>query len=370
MYPDLDNFTGPEFEEGEFRGTRTAVIYDEDFTRHDTGPHPEQPKRLIVARQAILNDPVNEKISWLEPRICEDEDILRCHTPQHLENIRHACEIAAEEGRGLVRLDPDTVVSGASFIAARKAIGALCMSVDLVLSGKFDILWNLVRPPGHHAVSNRSMGFCLFNNVACGAEYAKIIHGMERILIIDYDCHHGNGTQDLTYKDSKILYTSIHQSYHYPGTGYIEEIGAGDGKGFNMNFPVLAGSGNDEFALYMKELVAPIALQFKPQLIFVSAGFDAHVMDPLCMLQVTTPMYGAATTLIKAIARETGAPIIHALEGGYSLDALSECIVECIRASTEKEFSEHDLPMRGRPSPGAMQTLDMLKSALAGYWEF
>ncbi|HEX9744290.1 MAG TPA: histone deacetylase [bacterium] len=371
MYPDHDNFTAPEFEDIKYAHSRIAVYSHEDFIKHHTGHHPENSNRLLVSINAIKENEVNEKIDWMSPEPCDEDDILRCHTSGHLKEVKRACDESANAPQKMIRLDPDTVVCPSSYSAATRAVGALCQGVDLLLGQKeYSIVWGLVRPPGHHAVPERSMGFCLFNNAACAAEYARANYGVERVMIIDFDAHHGNGTQDIFYSDPGVLYTSIHQSYHYPGTGHIDETGNGKGRGYNVNFPVLAGAGNDTFSLYHKEVVAPIAIAYKPQLIIVSAGFDAHIDDPLCMLQVTTEMFGQTTCLIRAFANDVGAPVIFTLEGGYNLEAMSDSLISCLEASTAESFCETDVPMRGRPSPGAVETLDHLREVLKSHWDF
>jgi acetoin utilization deacetylase AcuC-like enzyme len=368
VFPDHDDFNVPEFDENVFENARTVIFYHDDFIQHRTGNHPENPRRLMVMKTAIEGSPANQALEWKEPRLGTEEEILRCHTRGHLEAVKRASAHASESPDLLVRLDPDTVVCADSFRAACRAVGAVCDSVDATIKEEYRTAWALVRPPGHHATSEKSMGFCLFNNAACAAEYARAVHGLERIMIIDYDLHHGNGTQDIFYDDPGVLYTSIHQSYHYPGTGHIDDIGEGPGRGYTVNFPVLAGSGNAEFGLYFREIVSPIAHQYQPQLLIISAGFDAHAIDPLGALQVTGSQFGQITTLLRAIAAELKIGLVHTLEGGYSLEAQAESVVECMLASTRTKFSPGDLPFAARPSQGAVDSLDRLRAAHAGKW--
>lgn len=369
MFPDHDTFNLPEFPDDIFKDNRTVILFHDDFIKHRTGNHPENPRRLVVMKAAIQDDPVNQLVEWREPRLCEEEDILRCHTKAHLEAVKRASEMASKSMDTLIRLDPDTVVCSDSYQAACRAVGAACEAVDLVIKESYPTVWGLVRPPGHHATPERSMGFCLFNNAACAAEYARDIYKLERIVIIDHDLHHGNGTQDIFYADPGVLYTSIHQSYHYPGTGHIDEIGEGQGRGFTVNFPVLAGSGNSEFGFYFREIVSPIIHQYMPQLLIVSIGFDAHALDPLGALQVTSQAYGQITTLLRAIASELKIGIVYCLEGGYSLEAQAESFLECIIASTETQYSKCNLPFAARPSQGALESLDRLRAAHGGRWK-
>ncbi len=368
MFPDHDVFDAPNFEGMRYTHSKTAILYHDDFLKHRIPNHPESPERLMVMKNAIEDDPVDESVEWVEPRLCEETDILRCHTGGHHEVVRKASERAKAE-KTIIWLDPDTGVCGDTYHAARRAVGAVCQGVDMILQNGYQSVWGLVRPPGHHATPDRAMGFCLFNNAACAAEYARAVHKLERVMIIDYDLHHGNGTQEIFYEDPGVLYTSIHQSYHYPGTGHIDEIGAGEGRGYTVNFPVLAGSGDGENALYLREVVAPVAWQFRPQLLIVSVGFDAHISDPLGFLRLSSKQYGKIVTLLRALATELDTGVLYTLEGGYSLEAQAESVVESLIASVKEKFDAGDLPMPYRPSQGAIAALDRLRKALKGIWD-
>jgi len=369
MFPDHDVFDAPDFRDTVFTNSRNAILYHDDFLRHRTGTHPENPQRLVVMKNALESHPVNKSLEWVEPRLCDESDVLRCHTSGHLEMLKRAAELACSAPDNLVWLDPDTPVSPDSFRAACRAVGACCQGVDMVLRQGFQSAWCLVRPPGHHATAERAMGFCLFNNAACAAEYARAVHKIERVMIVDYDLHHGNGTQDIFYGDRGVLYTSIHQSYHYPGTGHIDEIGSGEGRGYTVNFPVLAGGGDGEFALYMRQVVASIASQFKPQILIVSVGFDAHADDHLGALQLSSRQFGRIVTLLRAVASDLNIGIVYALEGGYSLEAQAESIVESLIASTAEKFDPAELPMPYRPSQSAQAGFESLRRALHGIWD-
>ncbi|MCK4719631.1 histone deacetylase [bacterium] len=368
MFPDHDVFDGPNFDQTIFTSSKTCVIFHNDYLLHDTGSHPENSNRLIVMKDAIEKHEVGKSIDWLQPDLCEEADILRCHSEAQLEAIKFAAHKASESGGRLAYLDPDTPVSSGTWQAALRAVGGACHAVDQVLAGTYQTVWGLFRPPGHHATPDRSMGFCIFNNVACAAEYARVKHGLKRIMIVDIDLHHGNGTQDIFYSDAGVLYSSIHQCYHYPGTGFIDETGSGDGKGYTVNFPVLAGAGDGEFAIYGREVVAQIAWQFKPELLIISIGFDAHMKDPLGSLDVSTEYYGKMVTLFRAIATELGIGVFYALEGGYSLEALSESIVECMTASVATHFDPGGLPMPYRPPISSQDMLEDLRTTFKGIW--
>ncbi|MFH1675488.1 MAG: histone deacetylase [bacterium] len=368
MFPDHDLFDVPDFSDVKFTKSKTIVYFHEDFIKHRTGNHPEHPRRLVVMREAVLNSPVNEKLEWVEPGLCEEADILRCHTSAHIETVKRAVEMTKDSPDGFARLDADTVVCSDSYRAACRAIQAGCEGADRILSGKVQSAWCLVRPPGHHSTPDRSMGFCLFNNAACAAEYVRVKHGLKKVMIIDYDLHHGNGTQEIFYTDPGVLYTSIHQSYHFPGTGYIDEIGEQEGRGYTVNFPVLAGSGDGEFSLYFREIVAPIALQFEPEILILSIGFDAHSADQLGFLKVSSEQFGKITTLLRAIATELNIGIVYTLEGGYSLEASAESLIECLNASVAEKFDPGNLPYPYRPSQGAIESVERLRNTFHGIW--
>jgi acetoin utilization deacetylase AcuC-like enzyme len=370
MFPDHDIFDAPDFQGAVFRNSKAAVLFHEDFLKHKIGNHPESPQRLVVMRNAIIESPYNDSLEWIEPRMGEETDVLRCHTRAYYELIRKASEKAAEGGRDyIVWLDPDTGICSESWHAAMRAVGASIQSVDMVMNEGYASAWGLVRPPGHHATPDRAMGFCLYNNASIAAEYARAVHNLERVMIVDYDLHHGNGTQEIFYSNPGVLYTSVHQSYHFPGTGHIDEIGSGDGRGYTVNFPVLAGSGDGEFALYFREIVAPIADQFKPQLLIASVGFDAHAADQLGFLRLSSPMYGKIVYMLRAIASNLGIGLIYLLEGGYSLEAQAESIVESMKATVAERFDPGELPMPFRPSQGSQAALERLRKVLKGIWE-
>lgn len=368
MFPDHDVFDAPDFQDTKFTNSKTAILYHNDFLLHDTGNHPENATRLIVIRDALERENFGDAVAWIEPDLCSEDDILRCHTRVQVERIKLANRKSIENNGRLVHLDSDTPVSSGTFQAAKRAVGASCKAIDLILDENFQSVWALVRPPGHHATGETSMGFCIFNNAACGAEYARAKHGIERIMMIDIDLHHGNGSQDIFYSDPGVLYTSIHQSYHFPGTGHIDEIGSRDGRGHTVNFPILAGSGNGEYAMYGRQIVAPIARQYNPQLLIISFGVDAHIMDPLGALQVSTEYFEKMVMLFRAIASDLGIGIFYTLEGGYALNALSETMVRCMHASISDCFDPASLPMPYRPSPVSQDTFDRLVTAHSGYW--
>lgn len=317
---------------------KTAVVRDERYLGHEPGMwHPECPDRLR-AIYSMLNQPDMEGVFLdLPARRATREELLRIHSPQYVDMI------LATAGKGYRSLDPDTAVSEGSCEAALLAAGGLCDAVSAVISGEIDNAFALVRPPGHHAEYSRGMGFCLFNNLAVGARHALAAHGVNRVLVVDWDLHHGNGTQHTFEEDASVLYFSTHQYPYYPGTGASEQIGRGSGEGFTVNVPLSSGKGDAEYAAVFHRILRPVALGFKPELILVSAGFDTHQNDPLGGMRVTSPGFRRLARTILEIADDCcRGRVVMALEGGYDLDGLSRSVRAVIRemAGMDDPFTE------------------------------
>ncbi|HVS28332.1 MAG TPA: histone deacetylase [Solirubrobacteraceae bacterium] len=291
--------------------------------RHETGAHPERPARISAIEREL------ERRDWLgldlvEAPSVDDKVLAAVHPPEHVAAIRELC------ARGGGALDVDTVVSPGSYEAALHAAGGAVALVDILLAGADDGRPRAgfcgLRPPGHHAEAARAMGFCLFNNIAVAARHALRHHGLERVLIVDWDVHHGNGTNDIFHGDAGVLYVSLHQSPLYPGTGGVNDVGVGAGEGFTINLPLPPGSGDAEFCSLVEHVVAPVAREHRPQLLLISAGYDAHREDPLADCEVTEAGYAAMTTTLRQVAEEHDAPVGIVLEGGYALDALARSV--------------------------------------------
>lgn len=282
---------------------------------HDPGPgHPESSARLS-AILAALKAPQFAALQWREAPTATVEQLARIHTPAHVERT-----LSLIPRNGYQAIDGDTVVSPQSGAAALRAAGAVCAAVDAVLQGEANSAFCAIRPPGHHAEPNQAMGFCLFNNIAIGAAHARAAHGLERVAAIDFDVHHGNGTQAAFEHDPAYLYISTHQAYIYPGTGRRDERGINN----IVNIPLLANSGTAELRHAWQEDIEPALRRFQPQLILISAGFDAHRLDPLAGLTFTETDYAWLTEQILAIAAEFAqGRVVSALEGGYNLSALA-----------------------------------------------
>jgi acetoin utilization deacetylase AcuC-like enzyme len=323
----------------------TALVYDPTFLEHRTPPgHPEQPRRVEVVMKVL------EALHWLErdglvllpPREATVEELATVHEREYIQQVEEQSQAAAEvalRGEGdILFLGTDTYVSEKSYEAARKAAGAPLVAIDAVLRGEVDNAYCLVRPPGHHAVAEAAMGFCIFNNVAVAARYALDRHGLERVMIIDYDVHHGNGTQEMFYDDPRVLYFSIHQSPFYPGTGLSGERGEGSALGTTVNIPLPAGAGFETYEPLFRQILAPVADRFRPQLILVSAGFDAHWKETVANtglarpgMLISTAGFAKLNQMIIDIANaQCDGRLILVQEGGYDLDALSSCVATCI----------------------------------------
>jgi len=307
----------------------TAIVHHPIFKEHETGQsHPERPERYTVVMEALRRD---EKL-WPEllelPSSAAARGLVQaCHTPQHYKTI----ERAVSEGTGY--LDADTVVSMRSMDAALNAAGGVCRAVDAVMKGEASNAFLPVRPPGHHATAERAMGFCLFNNVAIGARYAQTHYpGIERVAIVDWDVHHGNGTQGIFYDDPSVFFFSMHQYPWYPGSGARGETGVSRGRGYTLNVPVRAATVASEQRRMLDAALEEMSTKFKPDLIFISAGFDAHKADPLGQLLLTDEDFMLMTRAVKQWAASScNGRVISCLEGGYNLDTLGGTVRAHIR---------------------------------------
>lgn len=301
----------------------TGLVYHPDFLLHDTSRgHPERPARLEAAVDRLESTGLMDRLVPIEARPVEERWLLTVHTQPYLDYLR-----ASVPAEGYVRLDPDTVMSPRSLDAALLASGGVLAAVDAVMEGRVRNAFVAARPPGHHAPADRAMGFCLVNHIAVAARYLQTQHGLERVLIVDWDVHHGNGTQDIFYSDPTVFYFSSHQYPYYPGTGAADETGDGAGRGATMNVPLRAGTGDDEIVAIYRDQLNAVADRFHPQFVLVSAGFDAHRDDPLAQLDVTEAGYRDLTAVVKAIAEKHAAGrLVSVLEGGYDLDALGRSV--------------------------------------------
>ena len=299
---------------------KTGIVKDERYLRHETGRfHPESPERLEAIYDMLESPEMKGKFLHIEPRYSTHEEIGMVHSQSYIEMV------AKTAGKRHTSLDPDTSTSPESYDVAKLAVGGLLNAIDSVVSGETDNAFAFIRPPGHHTETSRAAGFCIFNNVAIGALHATKKHEMKRILIVDWDLHHGNGTQNTFYEDSRILYFSTHQSPFYPGTGRLNEIGRKEGLGYTVNVPLGRGPGDAEYLKIFRKVLQPVAHAFHPDIVMLSAGFDIYFGDPLGGMKVTPSGFANLTRVLLNIAEEcSGGKFIITLEGGYDIKGQSE----------------------------------------------
>ncbi len=339
---------------------RLGIVHHNIYRDHDPGPyHPENPARL-AALEDVLAGPARGLYLEVEPVAAREEDILRVHTPGHFQRV------AATAGRDHAMLDPDTQTSPRSFEAAMMAAGGLIELVKKALAGEIEAGLALVRPPGHHAEADRSMGFCLFNNVAVAAARALEEEGLERVLIVDWDLHHGNGTQHSFEEDPRVLYFSTHQYPFYPGTGAAREVGRGRGRGMTVNVPLSMGHGDEEFVQIFERVLRPLARAYEPRLILVSAGFDTHFNDPLGSQKVTPKGYAAMTRSLQELAAGS-IPLVFTLEGGYNIQGQADSILAVMEQLAGKQVLGPG-ELRDDPDQGDIPAVVEVKEAQAGLW--
>jgi acetoin utilization deacetylase AcuC-like enzyme len=303
-----------------------GICYDDRFLNHRTpSGHPERPDRLHRLLEHLAGAGILGMLHRIPARTAQIEDLEAVHSRDYIDWVRRSCET----GGGMLD-GGDTYASPASYDVACLAAGSVTGAIDAVLGGAVRAAFCAIRPPGHHAERDQAMGFCLFNNAAVGARYAQRRHGVGRVAILDWDVHHGNGTQHLFEDDSSVLYISLHQYPFYPGTGAAAERGRGEGEGLTINIPLPAGTGEDEYRSAFVERVVPALREYAPGLLIISAGFDAHRDDPLADMRLTDTSYRELTLLVAGIA-----PLVSVLEGGYNLAALSASVGEHLRALME-----------------------------------
>lgn len=295
---------------------KTAIFRDSLFLDHDPGfDHPESPERLKVIYEVLDREEIKGNFLYPEFDPAPHSVIGLNHTDDHLKRVSETA------GKIFDALDPDTKTSPDSYAAAILAVGALTKGIDLLVAGEIDNGFALLRPPGHHAEAERSMGFCLFNNVAVAARYAMSHHGMKKVMIVDWDLHHGNGTQNSFYDTDKVLYVSTHQFPYYPGSGALAETGKGKGEGYTVNIPLPGYQGDSDYATIFDEIIVPVGRQYKPDIILVSCGFDIYKDDPLGAMEVSASGFAYLTRSMISLAKEVcHGKLLLTLEGGYNLN--------------------------------------------------
>jgi acetoin utilization deacetylase AcuC-like enzyme len=316
---------------------KTGIVEDRLYLKHFAGrAHPERPERAEVMIE-MAESLTRPDIKIMAPRDATYEEIASCHQPEYIATMARTASLDRFD------FDPDTHTSRHSYATAILAAGGVLTAVEAVADAAIDNGFAIVRPPGHHALPNRAMGFCFFNNVAIAAKWLIESRGLKRVMIVDWDVHHGNGLQDMFYESPEVLYVSTHQFPHYPGTGSLHEIGYGAGLGFNVNLPMPAEFGDAEYLRVFDRLIMPIGRHFRPEFVLVSCGFDGHFRDPLAQMRLTEDGFAAMTRRVKRLAAECcGGKMVAVLEGGYDLEAIGESG----RAVIEELGREADEPIR------------------------
>ncbi len=338
--------------------------------------HPESPDRLNAIDKAVCQSKVFSNLVNTVPRIAQAADLCTIHSPSYIEHIEKASRLARSENK-LIQLDGDTFMSPQTYEVAKLAAGASFTAIDNLEEDNISSAFVAVRPPGHHAMAQKQMGFCIFNNIALAAEYARKKSGHKKVLIIDWDVHHGNGTQDIFYKDPDVLFISMHQYPHWPyETGWLTEDGAGDGKGFNLNIPLPAGTGDKGHLKAWDSIIAPVSVEFKPDIILVSAGYDAHESDHMSNQKVTANGFGLLADRLRNLAQSLDVKTACFLEGGYNTKALADSVVATLDALSkdsqdQKSKPEQKLePITDDQSPEEVQNrLFLVQNHFAKYWQ-
>jgi acetoin utilization deacetylase AcuC-like enzyme len=305
-----------------------SLIYDSTYLKHETGVHPENARRLESILRAVNQDEsFSRRLARLTPNPAQTEDIARCHREELIHHLEYLCE------HGETYVDVDTKISPQSFEVARLAAGAAITAVDMVMRAEGERAFCIIRPPGHHATITNAMGFCLFNNAAVGARYAQSRYGVERVLIIDWDVHHGNGTQEIFWTDPSVFYFSTHQYPYYPGTGSADERGAGKAEGTTLNIPLPLGTPAHEHRQAFADALHEIGKRFPPDLVIISAGFDSRRGDPLGGLMLEdSDFYEMTKDVLRIAEKHASGRVIGLLEGGYNLDLLGASVKSHITA--------------------------------------
>jgi acetoin utilization deacetylase AcuC-like enzyme len=335
---------------------KVGYVYDPVYLRHDTGEHPENARRLEAILAGLERSGLKQRLTLISPRPATSAELGLVHEKTYLARIKEVADI----GGGW--LDADTVMSPGSYEAALYAAGGAIRAVDAVTAGEVSSAFALVRPPGHHATPHKAMGFCIFNNVAIAASYAMKTFGLDRVAIIDFDVHHGNGTQEAFYDDPAVLYVSTHQYPHYPGTGAIEETGSGRAAGTNVNIPLPRGCGDAEYERVFQQIIVPVVRRFRPALLLASAGYDAHWSESLADMRLTVSGYAKIAGIINEMAVVLcRGRLVLCLEGGYSLEAMASAVGDTFNVLLGDAGIEDPF---GPPSRSSAPDIDALLAAV------
>lgn len=338
----------------------TAYVTHPRYTEHHLAGHPEHAGRIRAVWKTLEDNGLTQRLQTLEATPVEEQWIKTVHTDNYLRVLRWIDD--SKQTR--IHLDPDTYAGPTGYEVARLSAGGVVLAVDQVLSGKAQNGLAAVRPPGHHAMPDHAMGFCLLGNVPIAVRYAQQTYGLQRVLIVDYDVHHGNGTEAMFYDDDSVLFISSHQAPFYPGTGAIHDTGEGKGQGYTLNIPLAAGHGDASFAAFYESIIWPAARRFQPELIIVSAGFDSHWTDPIAGMRLSLKGYAhISKELIRMADELCGGKIVFAMEGGYNLEALGNGMANVAYALLGEDTVLDPLgpPSDGRPEPDIRSLISGIK---------
>lgn len=344
-------------------GETIGLVYHPDYLIHTQAQHPERKERLEYILAALEEPRLEKKIVMLEPEAASVDLVALVHDPGYIKSVGEACM------RGERYLDMDTYIVSRSYQVALLAVGGVLAGLKKVLEGEYRKVFALVRPPGHHAERSRAMGFCLFNNAAVAAAVARWDYGIERVAIVDWDVHHGNGTQHIFETDPAVLYISLHQSPAYPGTGQVRETGRGAGEGFTVNIPLPAGCGDADYLLFYDRIIIPLLDAFKPELLIVSAGQDAYHRDPLAGMALThRGYYRMAEALAGAAMRNCGGRMLLCLEGGYHLQGQAGAVLQVLNAAGDWGRPVAEESASFGPGVAAQHRLQEVLAVQGKYW--
>ncbi len=345
----------------------TGIVKHSDYLQHTAGSgHPESPERLASVYEMLDNPNMSWKYVDIKPRLATHNEIAYVHTESYIERI------AGTAGKSCVILDPDTSTCAETYEIAKLAVGGACNAIDAVMTQEVDNAFAFIRPPGHHAGAGNSAGFCIFNNVAIGAMHAMKKHGLKKILIADWDLHHGNGTQKIFYSDRRVLFFSTHQYPYYPGTGGLHEIGEGQALGYTINVPLKRGAFNGTFISAFRKILEPVAMEFKPDLILVSAGFDTYYQDPLGGMRVTPEGFAAMARVLLNIADKCcSGRVVALLEGGYHVAGLTRSVKAVLEEMfDETHWTDQKLAALEKDcDPDNKPIIQSVMSTLRPYWD-
>jgi acetoin utilization deacetylase AcuC-like enzyme len=347
---------------------KTGIVRHQIYLEHKTGVlHPESPQRLQAIYSMLDNRAFGDAVVYIEPRYATLDEILWVHDSRYVDRVLDSAEKAR------VRFDPDTVTSPKTYQAALMAAGGVMEAIKLAVAKEVLNAFALVRPPGHHALRDQAMGFCIFNNEAIGAHYAMKVHGLTRVLIVDWDVHHGNGIQSIFYDNPSVLYFSAHRAPFFPWSGEVSEVGAGEGEGYTVNVPLAPGCSNADYGNIFRHLLRPLAEQFRPELVIVSAGFDTHHDDPIGSMNVTPEGFARMTALVMETAASLcKGRLVLALEGGYSPEGLRDSVEMVLwelsgNSKIDKEQMQH---VEDAHYERMAETIEQVKGIHQRYWKF